>query len=108
MKGEKLANFSITNGITALIFCVTWLILSFCFNIDNSTGLLTIIYSLVFFVAVILSVLGIIYTFIILPFCIKESKLKWFIGLVLNVVSFIPTGILVAFIGFIIYCFLPK
>ncbi|MCR5848520.1 MAG: hypothetical protein K6G75_10440 [Lachnospiraceae bacterium] len=106
---EKLTKISIGNGITVLVLDVIWVVLSFLVDPETlSPASLLAVESIVsdfcFFVSFLLGLVGVIYTLIILPFCIKENKLQWIVGFLLNLISLVIPGILVAFIGFLIFC----
>ena len=109
MAGKVLSSVSIANGITVLILDAIWLIDHLIFK-DNMTTDLEIIAMAVFvfcfFVSFILGLIGVIFSLIIIPFCIKENKARWLIGFILNLAAFlipgVPGGIILFFIfGFV-------
>ncbi|MCR4649174.1 MAG: hypothetical protein K5776_08870 [Lachnospiraceae bacterium] len=109
MAGKKLSDISIGNGITALVLVAIWLVLQTIFGPESTSpaslmAVETIIYDFSFFVSFILGLIGVIYSLIILPFCIKENKIRWVVGFALNLIALIIPGIVVFFLGFIIYC----
>ena len=109
MAGKTLSNISIANGITALVLDAIWLILQALFSFSEPTNEIETIIIVVNFIcymgAFILGLVGSIYTLIVLPFCIKERKVMWLIGFVLNLAGMIIPGISLALILFLIFCF---
>ena len=106
---DKLAKISIANGITVLVLDVIWVTLNILTNPETLSpaplqAVVLVVYDFSFFFSFLLGLVGVIYTLIILPFCIKEHKLQWVAGFLLNLIALVIPGILVAFIGFFIFC----
>ncbi len=112
MRGKVLSIISIVIGAFALISTAIYFIAGKIFMqddilIDDAPLTFGLGAAVVFlFMAIILTVVGIIYTLIILPFCIKDKKVRlWLVGFLLNLVSVILNVIPAIYLGFALFIY---